>query len=340
MNLTINFKVNFLLAYKFLQFPSSRLWYLARAQDIKGRGFIILNLGQALPLLGIKRARLYQWLAEGQQIGFFRSYKVRNNFLYLWLGAKAKVAENLGWDDWGPVALCQLGEVLGHPKELATEVAADALQRASYTAAKKSLSKHERKSPRFQILNSDELFDYIRQKVDDFNLSTSKNVPYTKAHLGVKEEVKEFAYCIHDSGRKLFVSKGFIPIGGSQVGIGELTGQSDRTVRRHLQPVARRQICQSKAEYKVPYQQMQLLKVDEAVLLDSAGHSQHSERQLTVRPGQIFKMGGSYWINRCNVYDLKFQFKSEARQRYEYWKRLGILEPNLTDKYDSVRNGV
>src|SRR5919202_467849 len=142
-------------------------------------------------------------------------------------------------------------------------------------------------------------------------------------------------------GKRIFVSKSFVPYGASQERIAGELGISDRTVRRHLDylGVERRQLVQAKAAYKTVAQGMDWW-ADEVVLSEDrieyyeasnegyqvgtmyepSGRTSHTHG-FRVRRDRFFNYRGKTWLYRCNLYLLDYDTTSMKTSR----KRLAQL---------------
>ena len=293
-----------------LRFPWSRLWYLCRLNDAIGRGIVCLSWHDTKKRLNCGNSTLWYWLKTGNHAGAFRDYCKDGDRLTIYLGSKAKVSRTLNLDDWGEVTYLSFEEIetLFKARNVSSELTVQGMQRASYNAVKRGLNKNERKQ--YSIPNIDRFFDANNSLCSMGKLGN--RIPQSRATH----------YLRHKSDRYFFVSKGFIAYGASQRAIACSIGISDRTLRRQLLGVERRQIAQSKAEYRPLYEEILSggggLKTESYTVDDRAGHTSHID-SLTVCPARFFKCMGKVWLLKCNLYNLDYQRVKErfARRKYK-----------------------
>lgn len=226
-----------------LRYPWARLWYLCRLNDRYGRGIVDLDWGEIKKLLNCGNSTLWYWLKEGKRAGAFRDYRKTKDGLTIWLGSKAKLSKTLNLESWGEVTYVSFEDIrsLDGARRVSSQLATQKMQRDSYSAVKRALNKEERK--KHSIPNSDRLFAAKISLCSMGKLGTS--LPQSRVTN----------YLRHVSDRYFFVSKGFIAYGASQAAIARSLGISDRTLRRQLLGTERRQIAQSKAEYRSLYEE-------------------------------------------------------------------------------------
>ena len=298
--------------------PCSKLWYLCRALDPEGRGYVVLDQ-QQLQRLGESRSTIYRWLAEGKELGFFVKASFRGNSLSVPLGGLLRVCKKSNIRHWGATALVPLDEILSGNgrRTTASLITIQAFQSSSQYAAKHQLKTAERHS--HPIATVSELL----------NFQTSQ-----KLERGGTPGV------LHVTDTKIWVGRRFVPFGVSQERASEQLnshkhscGVSVRTLRRHvdLEAVPHKQIVQGKGEYteignaiahgatshKAKGEQDIIFhwsakEPEKIVLREPQGTSKaRREGGHTIPLKQLFRhRGGRYWLNRCNVYDLNFELKS------------------------------
>ncbi|MBA3789557.1 hypothetical protein H0X32_04190 [Patescibacteria group bacterium] len=88
----------------------AKLWYLLRAFDTEGQGHVELPLQLCQELLDVSQSTIYRWLASGREIGAYRSSRVRDGVLDIWLGGLTAICRNLKKTQWGTVAVTPLGK--------------------------------------------------------------------------------------------------------------------------------------------------------------------------------------------------------------------------------------
>lgn len=298
--------------------PWMRLWYVFRAFDSPGRGYVEIPSSEFRGLLNVSKSRFYQWLRAGQEAGGFRKWRIRRGILKLWLGSLSKVCQTLGLRNWGAVATVPLFDILTRAglKAAAAGIQAQQIQHKSHVAAKLSLRSRERKF--HKLAEVDQILGWGQESSQN---PVGGQVPFL----------------LHVGPSKAFVSKGFIPFGGSQETIAEYLGVSSRTVRRHLIGVDRRQIVQAKAAYRHiqramhwdtefyrPEPSIWVKCVENAPWGTYALHEPNGVSSAS-RPGgtqvtseRFFEYMGKTWIYRCNLYDLDYNLNSMQRSRRNF----------------------
>ena len=313
--------------------PWVRLWYLSRAFDWAGRGCVILPVRFLCQVLHVSLRRLYQWLKIGKCCGAFRKYYRVHGCFCIWLGSLSKVCQALGLRNWGAVATVPLFDILTRAglKAAAAGIQAQQLQHKSYVAAKLSLPSKERKFHRLSEV--DQILGWGKESSQN---PVGGQVPFL----------------LHVGPSKAFVSKGFIPFGGSQETIAEYLGVSSRTVRRHLIGVDRRQIVQAKAAYRKIEQAMRwdadFYRADSSIWVECVKNAPWGTYALhepngassASRPGgtevtsdRFFEYMDKTWIYRCNLYDLDYNLNSMQRSRRNFIReayRSQTSEPALS----------
>src|SRR5919202_5187390 len=302
--------------------PWARFWYLCRAIDLSGTGIVEFDVDDICCLIKISRSTLYQWLREGKAAGAFRCYRRRKNLLRIYLGGLHKYCLALGVSEWGEVALVPLTDILegmalkSHATALQTQVE----QVRSRVACIRSLKKRERQSTKIP-----EPKIFLKQGKQSSQKPAKGQEPFL----------------LWVGGKRIFVSKSFVPYGASQERIAGELGISDRTVRRHLDylGVERRQLVQAKAAYKTVAQGMDWW-ADEVVLSEDrieyyeasnegyqvgtmyepSGRTSHTHG-FRVRRDRFFNYRGKTWLYRCNLYLLDYDTTSMKTSR----KRLAQL---------------
>lgn len=348
-----------------------RLWYLLRGLDRRGSGFQRLPIVTISDLLGAASSSVYEWLRQGKKCGAFRWWKMRRGILRVALGGLFKVSRALGLTPdlsdleissrkkflsdrefyaqmrdktgiapWGVTASIPLFHLssLQEFRAAATVATAQRLQQLSRFAAWKNLPPAQRKKTR--LPQPDDFFQRTQQEQFSGN-SASGNLPRC---------------CIHIGKRRAWVSRGFTPFGTSQEAIARERKISDRTVRRHLNllEVERRQIVQSKGEYKLaaeclahdagsvqPSEQVQLYSspAGEYYLLEWQQQEASEGRYTKTTVGEVgfnrissrfFSYGknGKTWLYRTNLYKPSVTLCSMASARSNY-RRICKLESVL-----------
>lgn len=320
-----------------------RLWYLLRGLDRRSSGFIVLPGADVTQLLAASLPSIYQWLREGKAAGAFRRWKIQRGVLRVALGGLFAVCKRLGLEPdqkkrpgiapWGVVSKIALTSVqsLQILRAAATAATTQRLQQLSRFSAWRNLPAQARKTIR--LPQPDDFFqDGIQQQRQFSDDSASGNLPRC---------------CIHIGKHRAWVSKGFTPFGTSQHAIAQERKICDRTVQRHLNlmGIDRRQIVQSKAEYKLAASAVShdagavemadnfalYARGDDYYLSESGLGGTHIHKVATVNFSAIHSRFFTYgkkpkiWLYRCNIYkpSLKLCTMSAARARY---RRSNVLQ--------------
>ena len=304
--------------------PWVRLWYLCRAIDLAGTGYVEFLSHDLCQLLNIKNSTLYQWLRLGKAAGTFRDYyKDRQRGVFcIWLGSLKKYSLSLGKDEkaaWGTTATVPLALVNSSGlvlKAHATAIETQNRQVKSRIAATRSLKERERK-----IYRLPEVHAIIKAEGQSSPKPVQGQVPFLLS-VGSK-----FA----------FVSRSWIPFGTSQASVAKALEVSDRTVRRHLDHLAvdKKQVVQAKSYYKTLVTAMEhdvpecwiddytyMIAEPQApwgvyALRDRNGVTL-SQYKTQVTSDRFFKYGGKTWMYRTNLYDLDYQITSMRAARKDF----------------------
>ncbi len=272
----------------------SKLWYLCRALDTLGRGAVTVEWNYLLTTLKCASSTLYEWLRAGKKAGAFRAYKRSQGMIEIWLGGREVICQVLGLIDWGTTAFIPLKELLSEfQNAIATKITASRLQKASFNAKRRELPASRRR----EVKNPLELMEIVETQSNLSNMGRRvKGIEYiSKTHL--------------------FVQEGFHLCGSSQLSIADFRNCSDRTVRRHLEKVNKRQLAIWKQDLNPVLSSLTF----EA----SEGRKEREEieiknRTVNVNLGRLFKINGKVFLNCCNIYDLDFEFKSERFARRKF----------------------
>lgn len=310
----------------------ARLWYLLRGLDQRGSGHIVLPVVDVTQLLAASSSTLRQWLREGKEAGAFRRWKIQRGVLRVALGGLFAVCQRLGLTPdkkrrkgiapWGVVSKIALYQVLNLQtlRAAATASTAQRLQQLSRFSAWKNLPAQTRKQIR--LPQPEAFFVEGQQRASDDSASGA------------------IRCCIHISKHRIWASKGFIPFGTSQHAIARERGVCDRTVQRHLalMNVDRRQVVQSKAEYKLAADSINhdggsiqmadnfalYTREDDYYLSETGLSGVHIHKVATIGFSRIQSRFFTYgkkpkiWLYRTNIYKpaLKLCTMSAARSRY------------------------
>lgn len=303
--------------------PWAKLWYALRSLDQSGSGYYELPIELAEMLTGGDEKTIYRWLKEGRSLGAFRRYKVRKGILKVWLGGLFAVCERMNLRNWGAVAVVNLLD-LKDVRGLTTATATQFLQEKSRYAANKDLKSDYRKL--YGAPEPNQLLGEVGE---------------SSLQMGVGQ----IPFLLHISESRLFVSKSFTAFGISQRAISINLGIHPKTVQRHQVAIGMvsRQICQSKLEYGwiigALNHEIQSYDATSTARSEGLGY-QITGDTVTYRDGfvpggkrsepnswnipeeefsgRFFKMGGKWWLAKCNIYreELTLTTMRAARKKY------------------------
>jgi hypothetical protein len=214
-----------------VKYPWSRLWYLCKLNDEKGRGNVTFSWNALLKALNCAHSTLWHHLRSGHKDKAFQYYHKDGDRIYIRLGSKAKICLALGLDSWGETAYVNFQDLhsLSAARSQGIAIATQKAQLRAYNAAIRSLDKNERKN--HQVLPYSKIFEAVEASL-------------------CKTGSRANNFLLYVSKSKVYVSRWFIPYGASQAAIAQSLLVSDRTVRRHLQAIDRRQVAQTKGSYQ------------------------------------------------------------------------------------------
>lgn len=271
----INLKASVRVHGEIARHPWAKLWYLCRAIDTEGKGYVIISLPEFEILMGRSRATFYRWLKDGKEAGAFRSYeKEGEHFEKIYLGSKTEICKRLKITDWDSVTYTPLYKIL------------------------KPLKKNPHNEPdlREQVTAFQTQWLEERSKVaarKEARINKDKRLPHKPDFRGAT--VKPSSPILPSK-----FSRKNLPVGASQETIAKSLGISSRSVRRHLKQVERQQVY-----YKVP-------KCEAQAEIFHAGEA-GKKCPIFERKGEYFKYGPnlynlnftqkSEWIQR-----LKYKF--------------------------------
>lgn len=340
----------------------SRLWYLCRAFDIVGTGYVELDIEAVQSFLNCSQATVYRLLAEGKQNKAFRFYRLRANTLQIGLGSLFKVCNSLGLNSWGAVAKVLLIEILDLSglRSTATAINTQKFQQQSRYAANSKLKPDYRRN--FGAPYPHELLQEVIKGSDSHKTEAGKLPPFV----------------LHISKSRIFVSGNFVHFGASQQKIAFEQGRHKRTIRRHQRAAGLRgkQICQKRETYmwvvkawenEAPeyYHNKAQLKAcgtgsdskfriigytqtDDIVRFTDGtnlGSKSKSPNRFNIPASEFgnrfFQMGNDFWINRCNIYEELHDLTTMRASKRKYRKMLtrqGIEAklPDSTNKQSEV----
>lgn len=320
----------------------SRLWYLCRAFDVAGTGYIELEIEAIQAFLGCSVATVYRLLQEGKQSKAFRFYRTKKGSLQIGIGSLFKVCRSLHLKSWGTTATVLLVEILDllGIRATATATQTQRSQQQSRYAANSKLKPDYRRE--FGAPLPNEFFGEIIGGAS----------PKTDAG-------KLPPFVLHISESRIWVSKNFVHFGTSQRRLAFTLGVSERTIRRHQRVIDldRRQLCQKKETYMwlatawdnespeyfhnrdmlkaagagsdanfkvIGYKQTDdTVKFTDGITLGSKKQSPNKWDIPASEFGQrFFKMGSDWWMNRCNIYRETYQLTTMRASARKYRKIL------------------
>lgn len=211
----------------------ARLWYLLRAVDVAGSGYLTLRVNTLSSILNLKLSTLREILREGKRDKAFRFVKFSCGEVRIALGSLSRVTQALKLHSWGATAtvpLIELVSLMGC-RSTGTAIESQDKQKKSRIAAIRSLKPRERKA--YKLPEVEAIFRAGQT-------ASQKSVGGTVFFL------------LGTSETKVFVSNGWINFGATQFSVAAALGISDRTVRNHLNHlgVERRQVVQGREAYK------------------------------------------------------------------------------------------
>lgn len=281
-------RVHSALAYT----PEARLWYLLRSLDPDGRGAVRLNLKTACDLLNRSQATLYRLLKSSLEQGYIRSWQSKKQDLVVYLGSRDKVARAQNLDNWGTTIETTLKEVIESLKATATQGTAQRLQSAARQQAKQSRPRSQKKT---RLATPEELLD-IPVGAFPYLASGRRAIP-----AGVEGA----------DGKRIYVGPSFAHYGVSQSTIGDYCDISERTVRRHLEGIERKQLMQTYPQLDQARAELTHCKVPTAGVTLNGAH-------VEVEYGRLRRYRNKTYLRRCAIYRLDCELKSERYGRKKY----------------------
>lgn len=320
----------------------SRLWYLCRAFDITGTGYIELELELVQSFLDCSQATVYRLLAEGKQDKAFRFYRTRKGTLQIGIGSLFKVCRSLNLKSWGTTATVLLVEIL------------DLLGiRATATAAQTQRSQQRSRYAANSKLKPDYRRDFGAPLPNEFFEVATDGA----SHKTAAGKLPPFV--LHISESRIWVSKNFVHFGTSQRSLALTLGVSERTIGRHqrVKEMDRRQLCQKKetymwisqawdnespeyyhdkgmlkaagtgsdAQFKVIGYKLtdDIVRFTDGVTLGSKKKTPNKWDIPAAEFGRrFFKMGNDYWMHRCNIYKETIELTTMRASVRKYRKML------------------
>lgn len=291
-----------------------KIWYVLRGLDPKGSGKAEAQIETILELVDRKLSTVYEWLRDAKKAGALRSWRIENGLLTAYYTSLPKLCERLELEDWGAVGEVPL-EKIKELRSVAVEVETQSQQEKSEFASKAVLKRRERETVKFYTPK-----DLIDQEDEPWRGASA-----------LQSSLK--ATFVFRGPYKIFVGEAFVPYGASQAAIAAAVNCSDRTVRRHLEGTAKKQLVQSKPAYSLITTALKhggIYGGDEETYLTQTAKGQRlferngmtSARREGGHPvsgGRIFEYFGQSWIYRCNLYQLDHQLTTMkfAKERFE-----------------------
>lgn len=329
-------------------FSWARLWYVLRALDIDGAGYVTIEKEFLTCLLNAGSSTIYQWLREGKKAGAFRWYEYQQGTLRVALGGLFAISKAQGWEvkeenpdysrgdkrkfsrkginAWGVTVEVTLAEIflsLAELRAYATAAVTQRKQQLARYAAWRNLPKSARCKKDAQGKTTSL---HLPQPSDFFE--SEKNRPSHDSDKG------GIPFLLAIGKRWISVSKGFVPYGASLPAIAQERGyKCDRTVQRHLKLVGMeaKQVIQSKAAYGAIKEAIRwdspsiAPEPDISVSWSRSGYTmtepagRHGNPyQFKLNPERLFTHKDRPYIYRCNLYNptLKLCRMSAARREF------------------------
>lgn len=257
-----------------------KLWLFARAHDAKGSGRSTFPLQFAANHLDRCVSSVRAWLTEGKRQGLFRNFTTENGICTVYYASLCAVAQIAQLEQLGPIAEVDLDSIRDLTV-LATEIEAEALQRASIYAAKaraKELGQKPRMLPLGKLIAP----------------SPPCGTPS----------------CVLGGGKRFVsISEGSTPYGASQAAIASHRRLDVRTVQRHLSNFYR--ACPS----PVRGYRMDLAPIDKKQIAQRLPRSfqrsgiaqvlQYGRFDCNDRPGRYRSWGDRIYHLKTNVYAMR-----------------------------------
>lgn len=193
--------------------PALKLWYLAKAMS--NTGIAHLSLKESAETLKVKKRTIKHYLHQGKQFGYFRDWKRDGDEITIYYCSLVSICLahrfSIGYSAF--ISTDQLPSL----KQILTEITAQALQTASYHAARRE---QERLG------------------------NTNANLPLPEHYFPESPSLLSKGV-LGFYGNVLLVDQSVVPIGGSQKGIGQLIERHPQTIKRRLKSTMKRRIAHS-----------------------------------------------------------------------------------------------
>lgn len=313
----IGFKSQYRTHSLISRIPSGKLWSFCRNVKTPKCGIVTLLIPEILLFFNISRSTLYRWLKQGRELGYFRYYKKTGKFtLYIVLGGKKAVTENLGLTDWGAVVEKPLKTVLNKKEnqlrqqttlhhaqwlEMKSKYAANAASPKGTTAGNKRYRPYKPKFNTGKPTKKAVGKPVLKNPCGATSKTTPPNMRRNscndrQASQTDRQETQPIKL------KKYAFSRNHTPTGSSQKTIAEQLGVSVRTVTRHLAKTESVQVM-----YKITDPDEIRQAKAEIYLSIEEGKTP----RYFVREGEVYRFGNS-------LYNLNETLKSEFTQRVKY----------------------
>ena len=259
--------------------PGMRFYYLCRALDSDGCGWVSLSVELAAQIFGVTPRTVQRWLEQGCKRGWFREViNGAENNKTIYYTSLAKVAAKLGLSGLGAIADVSIDQIIGRSETKALCTLLDALykQKQSYFAARSA----EKGQGKKRILKP-------------WEVAASEKSPGARAMKVVSEPFK-------------------CP-GASIAGIAKDSGWSVSTIKRRLSNQWRKDRdieCVSKRRIAIA--------IDDPGLLHEMGEANETFLIQGSKVLRIWSDSGRNTLLRmgCNVYDAAHELLSCRRLRW------------------------
>lgn len=321
----------------------ARLWYFLRAIDQVGRGRVDVPIELIQFWLDAGASTIYQWLREGEAIGAFKQYRIREGKVGVRSGGLLPLSRNLGFTDnpppidpkgsrkkrrrgigpWGVTTEVQLLDILSLEslRAIATGATVQRLQQLSRYAAWRKLPKEVRHPQRNLTLHLPQPLEFFSDQLSSHDSA---------------ETIGEIKFCLKITDKWISTSKGFTPYGTAQATVALERGYSKVTIQRHLKAIGMesKQIIQTKAAYGkirkalhwssmsfAPEPEIQLtykVSTDSYTLTEPSGGRHGDPYTYPVNEGRFFKHGDREYIYRQSLYKPTLKLCKMAASRKAY----------------------
>ena len=265
------------------------IWLLTRGLDLDGSGKATFSLEFAATTLNRSVSTIRRLIAGAKAKGLIHRITATKQQYTLYYASLERIAWNAQIDELGAIAEISLAD-LPHLNIVATEVTAQAIQRASYWKAKEATRKQKQA---IKPIHPDDVL--------------------VKPPCGPLARVLGFS----NDGRWMFVTEKFAPYGASIKTIAQVRGVHPRTAERHLSncyrlnpsPVLRRRsdllpIQKKQLAVRLPRHQGALVKM--------------ARKFRDLNDGRYFAIDDRVFYARCNLYYPTYTLVPCRRRRKRY----------------------